>query len=357
MEPPRHLPSTRTDAGSQLAAWTSHETVIGLRVRGTKIEHRFPPSFERLRVGRDPECEIYLGDDDSVGLHHATVYRRGPHLVVEEETAKNHTFCEGTPQTVFQLVAGAVVGFGKAELVAFSGHTQSLYGGLERYLGYGTSAHRVVEELQHAALYRDHLVLLSPRGGGAIALARYLHHATPGNTWPFVERPKLSDDVSEQVKVLKGAAYGTIVLGVGDLPDEREFFLREAKATYHVRLVLVCPPKKKIERFVPVPLLKTMTIVSVAPLASRRVEISRVVSETIAYHLARQGATTPLLTEHDHERIEAQKWPGDQDELDDAIYKLVLVRKLRHAARAASVLGVTPARVSQWADKYGFRLR
>jgi len=64
-----------------------------------------------------------------------------------------------------------------------------------------------------------------------------------------------------------------------------------------------------------------------------------------------------LLTGHDYTRLDAQRWKGNHDELDECVSRLVLVRKLGSATAAAKQLGMTVAAISQWAKKYGFKLR
>jgi DNA-binding NtrC family response regulator len=117
---------------------------------------------------------------------------------------------------------------------------------------------------------------------------------------------------------------------------------------------VIVDPGKSIERIVGPRLLSMMTVVAVPPLASRRGEVSTIVKETVAYHLARAGAPGQVLRPEDYARLESRSWPGNHDEMDDIVHRLVLVRHLKPAG-AAKALGVTPAAISLWARKNKFR--
>lgn len=351
-------PSTSTDAGAKLDAWTTTDTVTGLRLLGTTIEHRFSGGFDRLRVGSKPPCEIRI-DDASVSGLHAVIERRGPHIVVEDKGSKNGTTIEGQHQPVFQLRAGAVIGFGAARLVAFSDRLQSIRAGLQRYLGYGDEALGGVDAALLATMRRRHLALVSTRGDDTLALARYIHDVSAGPAWPYrdLSEQRVPEGLDAQKPLLASSAYGTIVLPLTSLPKNREFLVRElASDTYHVRAVVVASPKSDLERALGSELRSRITVIAVPSLDDRRAELQRIVSETLAHHLAEAGASGMLLRPDDYAKLESRAWRRNHDELDDTVRRLVLVRKLG-ANQAAKSLGVSPSAISQWASKYGFKLR
>jgi len=365
---PVEPPSTQTDAGTRLAEWMTTDAVLGLRAFGTNIEFRLPLDQPVITVGSHPDCNIFIGDNPTVSRHHATLERVGSHVVVKDNGAKNRTYCNGEPSIVFQLLPGAVVAFGTAEYVAFSERTQALRAGLQRYLGYGITALRDVELAQQAVIRRGtpsqpktmgkHLVVVSPRGGGAVALAKFLHQHVNGDAWPFVQRPTVPEDIPGQKALLARCRYGTLVLNASDLPKERTYLLNELAAdTYHVRLVLVVGPRDNIERIVGEPLRSQLVVLKVPPLSDRRADLGQIANESLAYHLHRAGASAMLLTADDYTRLDAQRWKGNHDELDECVSRLVLVRRLGSATAAAKELGMSTAAISQWAKKYGFRLR
>ncbi len=75
-----------------------HEPVIGLegpalvvRQGGGRAGESFRPTGERTRIGRSPECEIFL-DDVTVSRNHAVLIARPGGYVVEDQGSLNGTF-------------------------------------------------------------------------------------------------------------------------------------------------------------------------------------------------------------------------------------------------------------------------
>jgi FHA domain/zinc-ribbon domain len=75
-----------------------HEPVVGLegpalvvRQGGGRAGESFHPTGERTRIGRSPECEIFL-DDVTVSRNHAVLIARTGGYVVEDLGSLNGTF-------------------------------------------------------------------------------------------------------------------------------------------------------------------------------------------------------------------------------------------------------------------------
>jgi hypothetical protein len=75
-----------------------HEPMIGLegpalvvRQGGGRAGESFRPSGDRTRIGRSPECEIFL-DDVTVSRNHAVLIKRDDGYVVEDQGSLNGTF-------------------------------------------------------------------------------------------------------------------------------------------------------------------------------------------------------------------------------------------------------------------------
>jgi FHA domain/zinc-ribbon domain len=75
-----------------------HEPVVGLegpalvvRQGGGRAGESFRPSADRTRIGRSPECEIFL-DDVTVSRNHAVLIARPDGFVVEDLGSLNGTF-------------------------------------------------------------------------------------------------------------------------------------------------------------------------------------------------------------------------------------------------------------------------
>ena len=75
-----------------------HELVDGLegpalvvRFGGGRAGESFRPAGQRTRIGRSPECEIFL-DDVTVSRNHAVLHERDGTFYVEDEGSLNGTF-------------------------------------------------------------------------------------------------------------------------------------------------------------------------------------------------------------------------------------------------------------------------
>jgi len=75
-----------------------HEPMVGLegpalvvRQGGGRAGESFRPTADRTRIGRSPECEIFL-DDVTVSRNHAVLIVRDDGYVVEDQGSLNGTF-------------------------------------------------------------------------------------------------------------------------------------------------------------------------------------------------------------------------------------------------------------------------
>jgi pSer/pThr/pTyr-binding forkhead associated (FHA) protein len=62
-----------------------------VRAGGGRAGESFHPTGERTRIGRSPDCEIFL-DDVTVSRNHAVLIERDGAYVVEDQGSLNGTF-------------------------------------------------------------------------------------------------------------------------------------------------------------------------------------------------------------------------------------------------------------------------
>ena len=62
-----------------------------VRAGGGRAGESFKPAGERTRIGRSPDCEIFL-DDVTVSRNHAVLIERDGKFVVEDQGSLNGTF-------------------------------------------------------------------------------------------------------------------------------------------------------------------------------------------------------------------------------------------------------------------------
>ena len=62
-----------------------------MRAGGGRAGESFKPAGERTRIGRSPDCEIFL-DDVTVSRNHAVLVERDGEFFVEDQGSLNGTF-------------------------------------------------------------------------------------------------------------------------------------------------------------------------------------------------------------------------------------------------------------------------
>jgi hypothetical protein len=95
----------KSEAGSETQTFTpdevgelANESVEGLegpalvvRSGGGRAGETFRPTGERTRIGRSPDCEIFL-DDVTVSRNHAVLVERDGTFLIEDQGSLNGTF-------------------------------------------------------------------------------------------------------------------------------------------------------------------------------------------------------------------------------------------------------------------------
>ncbi len=91
------IETTQTFSPEEIAD-LEHDPVVGLegpalvvRAGGGRAGESFKPTSERTRIGRSPDCEVFL-DDVTVSRNHAVLVERNHAFVVEDQGSLNGTF-------------------------------------------------------------------------------------------------------------------------------------------------------------------------------------------------------------------------------------------------------------------------
>jgi hypothetical protein len=294
---------------------------------------------------------VYLAHP-AVSRRHATIEWLGPYLymvaVCGAPTPPEHAptlRVDGTPQSAVHLVPGLVVEVGAVALVAGSARTDQLRAGLARYIGFAELAQEQVDKALYAAPRRRHVAIQAPPGGGGLALARYLHDAAaPGNAWPFVvAQPRL---LADPRALLREAQCGTLVVREDNLTAATAALIIEdvERDYFKLRLIVLTRPDRDIEATLGPRLRDRFVTVAVAPLSERRGDLPQLITETVAYHAQRVGATGPLLTADDFTTLTRLPAEASHDDLDSLIETLVCVRQFANSAdKAGQHLGRDPS--------------
>jgi FHA domain-containing protein/zinc ribbon protein len=89
--------TTQTFAPEDVAELSGHDDLglegpaLVVRAGGGRAGESFKPTGERTRIGRSPDCEIFL-DDVTVSRNHAVLIQENGEFVVEDEGSLNGTF-------------------------------------------------------------------------------------------------------------------------------------------------------------------------------------------------------------------------------------------------------------------------
>ena len=83
-----------------------------VRAGGGRAGESFKPTGERTRIGRSPDCEIFL-DDVTVSRNHAVLLQSDGQFTVEDQGSLNGTFVNRKRIDSAQLEEGDEVQIGK----------------------------------------------------------------------------------------------------------------------------------------------------------------------------------------------------------------------------------------------------
>ncbi len=89
--------TTQTFSAAEVGEHMDHEDLglegpaLVVRAGGGRAGESFKPAGERTRIGRSPDCEVFL-DDVTVSRNHAVLIERDGGFVVEDQGSLNGTF-------------------------------------------------------------------------------------------------------------------------------------------------------------------------------------------------------------------------------------------------------------------------
>ena len=110
--------TTQTFSADELGDHLDHDDLglegpaLVVRAGGGRAGESFKPSGERTRIGRSPDCEIFL-DDVTVSRHHAVLVARDGVFVVEDQGSLNGTFVNRKRIETASLAEGDELQIGK----------------------------------------------------------------------------------------------------------------------------------------------------------------------------------------------------------------------------------------------------
>jgi hypothetical protein len=110
--------TTQTFSPEEVGDHLEHEDfglegpALVVRAGGGRAGESFKPTGDRTRIGRSPDCEIFL-DDVTVSRNHAVLVRENGKFRVEDQGSLNGTFVNRTRIDNAPLVEGDELQIGK----------------------------------------------------------------------------------------------------------------------------------------------------------------------------------------------------------------------------------------------------
>jgi len=222
---------------------------------------------------------------------------------------------------------------------------------LARLLGWSND--RAVEHaIRSLALAADHRAALVLCGAGdTVPIARALHRRALGAERPFIVCDPHRGDVSASVRSpanrasgaagLEAAAGGSLCVRTRRLPRDFPALAVQLRVTDDVQFI-AC-----IEHDHAHPLLVRPAPIVVPPLASRTVELDRVIAEYVADAIAELGAPRAGFTTADHAWVR-QHAATSLAEVEKATLRLVALGTSRNMSGAAARLGMSVVSLTRW---------
>jgi hypothetical protein len=217
----------------------------------------------------------------------------------------------------------------------------------------GWSNDRAVEHaIRSLALAADHRAALVLCGAGdMVPIAWALHRRALGAERPFIVCDSLRGDAPASVRSpasrasgtagLEAAAGGSLCVRTRRLPRDFPALAAQLRATDDV-LFIACTEHDDAN-----PLLIRPAPIVVPPLASRAIELDRVITEFAADAIVELGALRGGFTDAD------RAWVRDHAatslaEIEKATLRLVAIRTSCNMSNAAARLGMAPVSLGRW---------
>lgn len=332
-----------------LAAWLD-DPPTRLRLWGTESVFALPDVGEVL-IGTAPDCSLRL-DGAKVMPRHAAVARDGAGWCVRAlggpGVRVDGTWCSSAP-----LAPACELRVGRQTLVAESARSIELRDFLGRLLGWAAHGERLdlaLRALRAVAVRGAPLRLCG--GEDLIPIARALHRRVLGDHRPFVlcappRRLARGQAFGTAMHAIAAAIRGTLCVWARHLPAD--FAVVDAAVRHPdvaVRLVVCAERPSESSAFASMPVI-------VPAIAERGAQLGRIIDGYVHDAMIALGARGELGPA-DRAWI-ARRAASSHGEIEEAARRLIAVRHAGDFARAAALLALPPAALTEWfARRAGF---
>jgi Inner membrane component of T3SS, cytoplasmic domain len=345
--------STKTDAAAN--EWAIDDDVMRLREWGTDMINALPlPPIREWTVGAAESCALRLEDPSGrISRLHARLVRDETRWLLRDLGSKNGMTLDGARRTEIVLEPGIEIGIGGLTLIAESYRSVALRGFLARVLGWRTDRIETVDHalrsIRMAAARRVALVLSGD--GDLVPTARSIHCHALGVARPFVvcdprrrqgkATVRSAENYATGMEAYAAAAGGSLCVRSRRLPrdfDEVLVALRDPRS--RVQLVVCADVLGDGGPYLAAPII-------VPPLASRAIEIDRIITEYAEDAIIQLGTPRSAFLAADHAWVREHS-ASSLPEIEKATLRLVAIRESRNVSNAAARLGMAPVSLSRW---------
>lgn len=365
------LDRTHTDVGKD--QWKLTDDVVRLRQWATHICHDLPDAPDHLlTIGSEPGCWLYL-QGERVSRRHAYLRKEEGKWLLRDAPSKNGVSVDGVSREEdIKLEPGLELLIGGTTLVAESNRSIALRVFLARILGWGSEQTRPVDlalrAIRNAAIGQSPLVLCGE--GDLLFVARTIHKYALGTERPFVvcdtRKQQQSDEEEEEderaaeryrlgLQALPAAKHGSLCVRIGHLPPDF-VAVRTSLQDRDARVQLIMCASKTTDA-----MKFGVNPVIIPPLAQRRREIDRIVSEYVADAAAELRLPRSSFPDADEKWIVANA-ATSLSEIEKATLRVLAIREAERVPgrgalnRAATRLGMRRFSLARWVVKHKFQI-
>jgi hypothetical protein len=317
-----------------------------VRVVGSNLERELEPGRPRLWLGTDPGCDLVL-TSRFVSARHASLDRDGDRVVCRDQGSTNGLWLGEHRVDLLEVRAERPFRVGDQWLIGVSAEAQAARRHLQRWLGHAERWQPAVDDGLRVVIDRRHAVITGAAGARLDALAHLLHDALATGPRPRVDAGDVR--ITDPLPLLAAARGGSLVVAAAALPDDLAPLRdRIAAVATDVRLLVIADRDQVARACTLVP---GAVVIEVPTLSQRRDDLLRLVVD-IGADVARRrrwsadlGAELPALLGHG--------WPGNLDELEDSVERVLAVRATGSMRAAEDALGVSKSAIGRTLKRLG----
>lgn len=315
--------------------------VIQLREWGAEKSYPLPRTgAQDLIIGSASDAWVQVQDAEQfVSRRHAVIRRIDAAWYISDAASKNGLWIDGRRAGTSTLLPGMEVGIGRLRFVVEDAATIRERQLVERFLGWSPERRAAVDRAMRCIReYRSARVPLWLTGCDDLAaIARRIHdEVQPGQPFDVVELHGRKGKLATAMSETRAGAICT--------------WARRMPADVHKIRALVAQCKPHCNVIVCARTADQVISVEVPSLATRTLEIERIIDEYAADAIAKLDARSASFAAVDRDWLVANP-PETLAEIEETTLRLIAVREFGGVTHAAPKLGLSHSALSRWMSR------